>query len=340
MCAIWQAQAQPQYPDHTFTVVRDQRGKPMRGPLINAEGLRGMKHKPNAEPWSVEMYFTVSKDYPYGAQEIGGQEHWFLSGSPMSGDRKKRVQFAVLDCYCTDQYLVIRQGSAVMRIDIPDPGAERSLLHQHVMERSGSDATPEVIRFRPGHFSYAELANDAAYEKLEARLAQGIQDAAAEKYRKDLADQAEYYRDQPPLAPPTAPYTPPPPMTEEDWAAFWKEQPPLKEARILNVNADTVQLSITGRIMLTGDCGSSMPLFGMEMRTDSGWVERFPLELVQMDCGLPWGDWEERTLVLPLSYWLGVHVPAGKKEPVPGTYRLLFMGGNMERVASGSFRIE
>lgn len=339
MCVTGPAHAQPQFPDLTFTVVRNAQGRPMRGPLIDLEALRGIKHKPNAVPWSVEMYFTVSKDYPYGDEEIGGQKHWFLPATPVPGDRKDRVQFAVLDCYCTDQYFVIRQGASTMRIDLPDPGAERTALYEHVMARSGSDPSPEVIRFRSGRFTYAELAHEAGYGKLEARLAAGIKDATAAADMKRLAELAEYYRDQPPPALPTEP-TIPSPTTEEQWAAFWTEQPPLKEARIVNVNGDTVQVSITGRIMLTGDCSSSMPLFGMEMRTDSGWVERLPLELVQMDCGLPWGDWEERTLVLSLGYWLSVRAPAGKKEPAPGTYRLLFMGGNMEPFASEAFLVK
>lgn len=129
-------------------------------------------------------------------------------------------------------------------------------------------------------------------------------------------------------------------MNEADRAVFWKEQSLLQEARILHVNADTVQLSITGRILLTGGCASNMPLFGLEMFTDSGWVERVPLELTQLDCGMSWGDWEERSLLLPLRSWTGAHAPAGRKELVPGTYRLLFMGADMQRVATAAFRID
>ena len=129
-------------------------------------------------------------------------------------------------------------------------------------------------------------------------------------------------------------------MTEERWAAFWAEQPPLKEARIEGVNADTVTVVLSGRIMLTGGCSSSMPLFGLEMRTDSGWVDSFPFDESQMDCGLPWGDWEDRRITLPLSDRFGALAPSGKKELLPGIYRLLFIGGNRERVATGSFSLE
>lgn len=163
------AHAQPQYPELRFTVVRNERGKPMRGRLIDSEALRGMEHKPKAEPWSVQMYFTVSTDFPYAFRKSGDREQWFRHGSPLRGGLQKRLEFSILDCFCVDQYFLIRQGQEVMRIDLPDPGEERTLLYQHVLARSGYSASPEVIQFRPGRFNYAELL--AGHEKLEARMA-------------------------------------------------------------------------------------------------------------------------------------------------------------------------
>jgi hypothetical protein len=34
------------------------------------------------------------------------------------------------------------------------------------------------------------------------------------------------------------------------------------------------------------------------MRTDTGWVERIPFDLTQVDCGMPWGDWQEQLVML------------------------------------------
>lgn len=336
------ASGRPQVPDLVFTVVRDAKGRALKGPYAENTAMREILSTRTTEAWTVEMAFTMRDDHPYSEAERGQEKHWPLAGTPISGDRKGREQFTVLDRWCTDQYVVITQGSERMRIDLPDAGPARTALHEHAMGRSGFDASPEVIRFRPGQFSYAELAHEAGFEKLEARLAEGIKNAAAEEHRKNLAEGAQFYRDQPPPALPTAPYIPPPPppMTEPDGAGFWKEQPPLLEVRILHLYADRVQLSITGRIMLTGACASSMPLFGMEMFTDSAWVERVPLELTQLDCGMSWGDWEERSLVLPLRSRTAAHAPAGRKELVPGTYRFVFMGGDMQRVATEAFRIE
>lgn len=286
---------------------------------------------------AVEHYFQERIPYVgLNGTFLGVEQVQPLHGGPLFRDSIEHWLVYRPVPVAEGSHLLVIQGADTMRIDLSNGPV--ALIHR--AWRHADRDTPEVIRFRKGRYVIEQLVNDpwavgAANAMAERLLAEDSATAEMEAAKLD-----EYYRDQPPVAPPTAPYTPPSPMTEEDWMAYWKQRPPLKEARILNVNADTVQLSITGRIMLTGGCASSMPLLGMEMRTDIGWVERFPLELVQMDCGLPWGDWEDHTLTLPLHYRVGSLAPPGKKELVPGTYRFIFMGGNMERVASGSFRIE
>lgn len=234
-----------------------------------------------------------------------------------------------------ESHILVISGTDTMRIDLPED--MRPLIDR--AWRRGDRDTPEVIRFRKGHFSVAELVADAWSIKAADQLAQELiaEDDAA--YKKELADLEEYYRNQPPPVTPSAPYVPPPPMTEEQWAAYWAQQPPLQEVRIVDLRADTVELSITGRIMLNGGCASNMPLFGLEMRTDTGWVEPFPFDESQMDCGLPWGDWTDHDLVLPLRYWVRVSTRIGENEMAPGMYRLLFQGGNRQRVTTSPFRI-
>ena len=227
-------------------------------------------------------------------------------------------------------------GSDTMLIDLPEdeqPWADRAW-------RRWDRDTPEVIRFRKGRYTLNDLisgpwADTAANTLARRRIAE--EDAA---YRKELAELEEYYSNRPPPSPPPVPYTPPPPMTPEQWQAEMAKQPPLREARIIALNGDTVTISFTGRVMLTGGCASNAPTFGIEQRTVSGWVEHFPLDLTQLDCGLPWADWEEHAVTIPLRWWVGNFAPAGRKELKAGTYRLMFMGGNMQEVRSELFTVE
>ena len=122
--------------------------------------------------------------------------------------------------------------------------------------------------------------------------------------------------------------------------AFWMEQPPLITALIERVSADTVWVKFNGRVMLNGGCGSGMPLFGVEMLTEIGCVERIPFDHSQMDCGLPWADWEEHVVMMPpLRWWVGVHQPEGKKQMDQGMYRLVLMGGNRKQQRTSEFMI-
>jgi hypothetical protein len=106
------------------------------------------------------------------------------------------------------------------------------------------------------------------------------------------------------------------------------------------VSADTLWVRITGRVMLDGGCASGMPLFGIEMLTDTGWVERIPFDLTQMDCGMPWGDWNEQVVMLhPLRWWIAAHQPEGKKTILPGSYRLFFVGGDLKRLWTEAFSL-
>jgi hypothetical protein len=234
-------------------------------------------------------------------------------------------------------YVLIIQRKDTMRIDLPE---DPKPLNERAWARADR-ATPEVVRFRKGHFAGEELIADRWAVAAADTLAQQLiaEDEAA--YKQELAALEEYYRTLPPPVPPAPPFTPPPPMTEEDWAAYWAQQPPLKQIRLDRVNADTVWVRITGRVMLDGGCASGMPLFGIEMLTDTGWVERIPFDLTQMDCGMPWADWNGQVVMLhPLRWWIAAHQPVGSKAMVPGSYRLFFMGGDLKRQWTEPFAVE
>lgn len=331
--------AQPGSPDVGFTLVTDTKGTPMPG--IHAEDVitRHDLGRQGVESWSVDEHFTSYS--PYEPERNGEHKWWMLKGTPLAGPGKGRLQFRFIDCWCTEHYIQVQRGKESMRIDLPDAPAERWALVQHVMMRSGDMPSPEVIRFRPGRFAFAELMNDTVFDDLEARIAKRLKDAENASYKKQIAELEAYYRNLPPPAPPSAPYIWPPPMSPEQWEAEMAKQPGLKKVEVDRMSADTVWVRITGRIMLDGGCASGMPLFGVEMRTDSGWVDRIPFGLEQMDCGMPWADWDQHVVMLPpLRWWVGAHQPEGREEVLPGNFRLVFEGGDMQRSRTEEFEME
>lgn len=239
----------------------------------------------------------------------------------------------------SESRLLVIAGSDTMRIDLPDD--MRPLIDR--AWKRWAEPSPEVMRFKPGR----RWEVNTCINEYQAGV------ATHQYILRRLQKEAEYVPPpanipppgiRPPTPrPPVAPIaTPQPkhPSTQEEWEIYWAEQPSLKKVDVDRVNADTVWLRISGRVMLDGGCGSGMPLFGLEMLTDTGWEERLSLQQEQMCCGMPWGDWEEQVVRLhPLRWWVSVNSPAAFKELLPGTYHIMLKGGNMQEVRSPAFDI-
>jgi hypothetical protein len=294
--------------------------------------------------WPLENEVRVIQHYQERVPYVGVNGTWLKpeEALPLKGGPLFRDSTAHWTVYhpregMAGSYVLVIHRKDTMRLDLPE---DPKHLNGRAWTRADR-ATPEVVRFRKGRYAVEELVTDpwaiAAANTLAEQLI--AEDEAA--YKQELAALEEYYRTLPPPVPPAPPYTPPPPMTEEDLEAYWAQQPPLKEADLDRVSADTVRVRLTGRVMLDGGCESSKPLFGIEMLTDTGWVERIPFDMTQMDCGMPWADWEEHIVMLPaLRWWIAAHQPEGSKEMLPGSYRLFFVGGDLKRQWTEPFRVE
>ena len=330
--------AQPGAPDLTFLMVRNANGRPMKGPYVENAMLREAKRTKTTEPWSVEVHFTVGEGYPYGPEKPGDHKQWSLSGTAMPMPGRDRMVFSIIDCWCTDLHVQVIKGDQTMRIDLPDAPADRWVLVQRVMARSGDHPSPEVFRFRAGRYTYAELADDPAFNKLEQRIADGLHHARDADYRRQLAEQEKDHAKQPAVVPAEEPSHVP--AVIEPYQQEVAAQPALKVLEIEQQHADTIWLRISGGVLLDGGCASGMPQFSMEMLTDSGWVERHPFTVAQMDCGMPWAEWKDRIVMLhPLRWWVSVGSPPERKDLLPGTYRLVLIGANGELVRTTSFVI-
>ena len=129
-------------------------------------------------------------------------------------------------------------------------------------------------------------------------------------------------------------------MTQEQWEAEVAKLPGLEKVALERVAGDTVQVRITGRVMLDGGCASSMPLMAVELLTDSGWIERLPMHDWQLDCGLSSADWTDRQVIIPLAWWVHNFRGRGDGLLVSGTYRLRFRGANMKDMRTAAFTLD
>lgn len=118
------------------------------------------------------------------------------------------------------------------------------------------------------------------------------------------------------------------------------QEPGLREVKVDSVVAGNVWVRISGRVLLTGGCASMMPLYSVEMRTDTGWVERIPFNALQLDCGMPRMDWTDHAVMIPVAAWVRLNSREGQGELEPGNYRLIFTGANMEHSATAPFRMD
>lgn len=144
--------------DLSVAFVRDAVGRPMAGAYassVEAQAWTGGRGNP---AWTVEMHFMVSKDYPYSTYGIGRHQSWPLSPDTVLVGGQRHLRFAILDCWCIDQYLLVIQAGDTMRVDMPNEASTHSHLMHHMVRRSGAVPSPAVIFFRPGRFGYVALA--------------------------------------------------------------------------------------------------------------------------------------------------------------------------------------
>lgn len=85
---------------------------------------------------------------------------------------------------------------------------------------------------------------------------------------------------------------------------------------------DTILVSITGRVLLTGDCAARTPLYGFQRKLNGEWTEFQPPPREQMDCSMSSAEWHLQTVAL---------VPSSSLRPVngqlwePGVYRVVVL---------------
>ncbi len=166
--------AQPGAPALSFVLVENERGRPMRGPMAEDWMMVELLRDAGKHPWLVQQQFMVSAEYPYGPEKPGDRVQWTMGELPLQLGGRRYLRFELCDCYCVDQQVMVQRDGQVMRIRVPNDPRERQPMVEAVMRRSGDHASPEVFRFRPGTFTFAELAMEPAFDVLEARLAKQL----------------------------------------------------------------------------------------------------------------------------------------------------------------------
>ena len=305
--------ARPGLPDLTMVFVRDEAGHAQRGAYaatVAEQEWTGTRRRPS---WTVELHFTVSSDYPYSQHEVGRHQFWPLTGEAVWDGQHEHLRFSVLDCWCVDQYLLVLQEGELMRIDLPDAGADRLALKQRILARSGEVASPEVLRFRPGRFSFEALADDSLYDAME----QAIADRLLAARQRDVE---------------AALLVAPRSVTAQGPGG-------LRKVSVDSVGADEVRLRVTGAVMLDGSCAAERPMMSVERRTASGWVLLRPFPSAQMDCGLPWRVFVDELLIVPLQQGHDGGSPGQAHRLPAGRYRIVLLGSDGSHTRTKAFRL-
>ncbi|MEX1131716.1 MAG: hypothetical protein WEC15_00690, partial [Flavobacteriales bacterium] len=294
--------AQAIQPDLAVVFVDDSVGRPMPGAYATPIAAQAWLGTRRAPAWTVEMHFTVSKQYPYGDHEIGTHKSWPLSPDTVRAGRQRHLRFSILDCFCVDQYLVVISDGDKMRVDIPSGDTDRGHLVHGMVARSGAIPSPEVIRFMPGRFNFVNLAEDPSYHEVEDRIAQRLIRNAGKRTKRKAPSVPE-------------------PVTREPKRKLNSEPAELVEARgpakssgrtrtkLVAMRGDTAVLILTGRVTLDGGCSNNLPMMALEFRGKDAWEELIPMPSVQMDRGLPVVEWRKHELRIPLGEWMRRHGP-------------------------------
>ena len=113
----------------------------------------------------------------------------------------------------------------------------------------------------------------------------------------------------------------------------------LRKVELVSACMDSVRVMITGTVMLDGGCSGDRPLWALEMRTDSGWVERVPFSGAQQLCGPGSWRWRKREVLIPLKEEVLYGRVTTDHVLAPGTYRMVFMGSGGKRKATREFEL-
>lgn len=113
----------------------------------------------------------------------------------------------------------------------------------------------------------------------------------------------------------------------------------VRKAEVISVDKGHVLVRLTGNIMLDGGCSGDRPLWALEMRTDSGWVERVPFSGAQQLCGPGSWRWRKREVLIPLKEEVVYGTNTTDHVLAPGAYRLMFMGSGGKRKATRAFKL-
>lgn len=137
----------------------------MKGPFAEDLMMFELLQKQGRKPWILRTHFKVSEEYPYSPADIGTHQEWTVPGRPVRLGGRKQLQFHALDCWCTERYITIQQGTEMMRIRFPDDAAGKDTLEA----RAARSHLPEVIPFRPGTYRILDLLDDPVVVQVRAR---------------------------------------------------------------------------------------------------------------------------------------------------------------------------
>jgi hypothetical protein len=268
-----------------------------------------------------------------------------VQGRPLLSDTSQHWMVYMPREGMAESKVYVSSGTDTMIIDLPE---RPNVLWELSMERADGSDSPEVVRFRKGTHIIERVVTDpwavraarvlyaqkkkeeeTAYRRLVAhkevrRVAQArARELAVEDIRARERATARYERVRR--------------AAHEEGMRGIAHRPALRKAVIDRISADSLWLRISGGVMLDGGWAGRTPLSGLEMLTETGWVEHVPVPDIQMDCGLPWFEWKGEVVGLPpLRRWASTR-SRDRTGLSPGTYRVVLMGADTGTMRKEAF---
>jgi hypothetical protein len=108
------------------------------------------------------------------------------------------LSYRIPDCYCFELCVLVIAGDDTMQLDLPNGTNDRdreawNKLVQRTWSRWDQD-TPEVIRFRPGRFAFADVVVDPWAAPVTARFAAQLVALEEARHQQLVEAEAEYRR--------------------------------------------------------------------------------------------------------------------------------------------------
>jgi hypothetical protein len=222
-------------------------------------------------------------------------------------DFANKIIWKLDSIYSSDKLIIVKNGIDTMRMNISINSIYRQVyfnsLEYYIVLR-----TPLTIKFTKGDFDINKI-----YPKILFPL---LPSSEAEKLKNEYSGADQF-------------------ISNGEWLYEMRNSSDSIHCAFTTKDSytlkDTIGVTVTGTIKLTGDCGAE-PTWGLMYNQKGEWktIEE-PME-VQMCCGLPFWNCRNATFIIYNFQYL-----YEQKKLLPGEYKIILVGENQKNFLTNSF---